>query len=139
MKVQGLRGPREAIGGIVYFPRMLDKIRLHAEGRLPADYHANLGKGFDAMCCGFLRISYDGLVERVAQGGKDEDILEWCFSRGSKPAEEAVLMFNDFLSKRGWRDARSTRLAELKQQAGWANRDDIQTFFDLIDADEGRM
>ena len=48
MHVPGLRSPYLKVGRLVYFGRMLDKIRLHAAGKLPeADYGANLGKGFD--------------------------------------------------------------------------------------------
>jgi len=37
--VPGLRSPYVKVGRLVYFGRMLDKIRLHAAGRLPvADY-----------------------------------------------------------------------------------------------------
>ena len=32
--------------GMVYFPRMLDKIRLHASGELHEDYHKNLAREF---------------------------------------------------------------------------------------------
>ena len=39
----GLRSPRAKVGRLVYSGRMLDKIRLHAAGRLPAGYAANLG------------------------------------------------------------------------------------------------
>jgi len=38
------KSPKEMTGGMMYFPRMLDKIRLHASGELSEDYHANLGK-----------------------------------------------------------------------------------------------
>jgi len=34
MKIPGLRSPHEKLGDIVYFGRMLDKIRLHAAGKL---------------------------------------------------------------------------------------------------------
>jgi Domain of unknown function (DUF5069) len=47
MATVGLRSPSEKVGGLFYFGRMLDKMRLHARGKLPADYHENLGKGFD--------------------------------------------------------------------------------------------
>ena len=33
------RSPRDTVGGIVLFGRILDKIRLNAEGRLPEGYH----------------------------------------------------------------------------------------------------
>ena len=34
--IPGLRSPYDTVGGIVQFGRMLDKIRLHAAGKLPA-------------------------------------------------------------------------------------------------------
>ena len=67
-----LRSPSKKVGGLFYFGRMLDKIRLHAKGELPPDYHQNLGKGFDKKCVTFLRVDYEELVERVKQGGTDE-------------------------------------------------------------------
>ncbi len=59
-----LRSPSEKVGGLFYFGRMLDKIRLHSKDELPSDYHANLGKGFDEKCVRLLRVNYDQLVER---------------------------------------------------------------------------
>jgi hypothetical protein len=41
--VPGLRSPYEKIGRLVYFGRMLDKIRLHATGKVPPEYQTNLG------------------------------------------------------------------------------------------------
>src|SRR5690348_16970345 len=80
-----LRSPTEKVDGLFYFGRMLDKIRLVGQGKLPADYHANLGKGFDEKCVRFLQVNYDELIERVKQGGSDEEILQWCFTVGRKP------------------------------------------------------
>ncbi len=48
--------PRKSTRGMVWFPRMLDKIRLHAQGKLPDEYHPWLGKGFDGRCLRFLRV-----------------------------------------------------------------------------------
>ena len=134
MKVPGLRNSSEKVGGIVFFGRMLDKIRLHAQGKLPADY--NLGTGMDGRTARFLGVEYAGLVERTLQGGTDEEILEWCFRHGCRPGEEDILVWNAFLSKRGWRDEASEALAEDKRKRGFAHRDDIQTFFDFHKADE---
>jgi gluconokinase len=126
------------VGGIVHFGRMLDKIRLHAAGKLPADYHANLGKGFDGWCCQLLKVKYEDVVTRCQRGGTEAEILAWCFSTSRQPAVFEVEAFNDYLRKRGWNDTASERLAQRKQESGLADRADIQTFFDLIDADEGR-
>jgi Domain of unknown function (DUF5069) len=37
MKVPGLRSAYKKVDGIVYFARMIDKIRLHQAGMLPED------------------------------------------------------------------------------------------------------
>jgi len=125
---------------LIYFARMLDKIRLHAAGRLPPDYFVGVEDPtfFDSRCIRFLGINYDDLVERTLQGGSDEDILEWCFARGRKPSDEELSIWNAFISKRGWRDEASTELAEAKKRSGLGDRNDIQTWVDLHDAEEGR-
>jgi len=51
------KSPSEVINDIPYFMRMCDKIRLHAKGQLHADYHPNLGGGFDLWTCDYLRVS----------------------------------------------------------------------------------
>ncbi len=134
-----LRSPSEKVGGLFYFGRMLDKIRSHAKGELPPDYHPNLRKGFDEKCVTFLRIKYDQLVERVKQGGRDEAILQWCFKIGRRPSEDKIYVWNEFMRKRGWNDEVSETLKRRKQEAGMADRSDIQTAFQFIDADEGRL
>jgi gluconokinase len=138
MKVPGLRSPHDKVGKVVYFGRMLDKIRLHAKGQLPADYTGNLGTGFDGACCRFLRVKYEDVAARVKLGGEDQDVLEWCFENGRKPSTEEIDAWNDYLRKRGWRDDASKRLVERKKESGFEKRDEIQAFFDYIDADEGR-
>jgi hypothetical protein len=69
MATVALRSPNEKVGGLFYFSRMLDKIRLHGRGELPSDYHENLGKGFDEKCVTFLQIDYDQLAKQVKHGG----------------------------------------------------------------------
>ena len=138
MNVPQLRSPYDKVGGIHYLPRMLDKIRLHAAGQLPTEYHANLGGGFDGRVLTFLWIEYPALVERVKQGGTDEEILAWAFAQGRQPSPEEIEIWNDFMRKRGWKDESSERLAMRKRESGFDNRHDIVTFFDYIDLDEGR-
>ena len=133
-----VRSPAAKLGGLVYFGRMLDKIRIHAKGQLPAEYQPNLGKGFDAKCCAFLHIDYDELAERVKQGASDDDLLEWAFTAGRRPSEAEIEMWNEFMRKFGWRDKASEILERRKREGGMAERGDIETMFQFIDADEGR-
>lgn len=136
--VPGMRSPRVMVEDLVYFGRMLDKIRLEKAGQLPADYRENLGQGFDKACCEFLGVGYEKLKERVRQGGTDAEILEWCGKQGKARDVEERKIWSVYLSKRGWRDEMSDRLIFRKKEAGWEGRNEIQTFFDYIDADEGR-
>src|SRR2546425_3486853 len=116
--------------GLIYFARMLDKIRLNADGRLAPGYLVGVEEPtvFDARCTRFLGVNYDDLVERTLQGGSDEEILEWCFKRGRRPSEEEISIWNAFLRKRVWRDEASEELAQSKKEAGFGDRDDIQTW-----------
>jgi gluconokinase len=97
------KSPKEMMNGMMYFPRMLDKIRLHARAGLGPDYHANLGgaRAVDGACCNFLRVNYVDLRERVLQGRTDEEILEWCFEKGRRLNEGDLVIWNGFSSKLG--------------------------------------
>ena len=138
MKVFPVRSLSEKIGGLVYFGRMLDKIRVHAREELPEDYRPNLGKGFDAKCCAFLHLDYAQLSERVKQGATDEEILEWAFTNGRRPTDDEITMWNEFMRKFGWRDHAAEILERRKREAGMQDRTEIETMFQFIDADEGR-
>jgi Domain of unknown function (DUF5069) len=138
MNQLGIRSPSAKVGGLVYFGRMLDKIRTHEKNELPHDYHANLGRGFDEFCTKFLHVHYDDVVRRVKDGGSDEEILWWCFDKGRRPSENEIYVWNEFMRKRGWNDAITETLKRRKKEAGLATRSEIETMFAFIDVDEGR-
>jgi hypothetical protein len=139
--VPDLRSPYVKVGRIVYFGRMLDKIRLHAAGRLPAEYVTNLGESrpifFDARCCLFLGVSHEDLRARVIAGGTDEEILAWAEARGTRRTDEDCIVWNRFMAKLGWRDDRSALLRVRVVEFGLAAHP-IETIFDLLEFDEGR-
>ena len=135
-----IRSPRHLTGGLVVFARVVDKIRLQTEGKLPAGYHVGIVPGnrtFDDRLCKFLGVEFDALSARVLEGGSDEDILEWAFSNGRKPDAEQIEVWNAFLSKRGWRDPATPGFEKSKAEAGLGDRAEILTFFDVMDAEEG--
>lgn len=132
------RSPKDQVGGIVYLGRMLDKIRLMAAGELHPELHANLGKGFDERIMTFLGVDYNAICARTLQGGTDDEVLEWCCQNGKRPNEEQIEIWNGFMTKRGWNDELSETLIRRKKESSFENRDDIQTMFAYIDADEGR-
>jgi hypothetical protein len=132
--------PYAKLGGLVWFPRMLNKARLHAAGKLGPDYTPWVGRGFDGRCLRFLRIEYPALLARVAEGGTDNAVLEWCFEHGRRPTDEEILLFNEFMTKRGFRDTdKPGQVEDYKATYGFSGRADLVTYFDVIEADEGRV
>lgn len=139
--IPGLRSPSEQVNGIVYFGRMLDKIRLAAKGKLPEEWQKARGtsskNSFDSRGCNFLKIDYAALEAETLKGGSDEELLEWAFSHGRKPTEADIEIWNAFMMKRGWRDEGTQRLNERLAEIGLPPGT-VQTMFEFIDLDEGR-
>lgn len=141
--IPGLRSPADQIKGLVYFGRMLDKMRLAAAGKLPAEWEAARGSksstSFDARCCRFLKVDYAALEAETLKADKsDEELLEWAFRTGRKPTDEEIEVWNAFMSKRGWRDAGTQRLNERLAEIG-LSAGTVETMFEFIDLDEGRL
>jgi Domain of unknown function (DUF5069) len=134
------RSPYDLTGGILYFARMCDKIRLHAAGELPQDYHDYLGKGFDGRICAFLRIDYEEVKSRVLSGMSDEEVLAWACETGRGLTDMDRLIWNSFARKRGWRDddGGTDFLKGQIAQYGYQDRGEILTMFEFYEIDEGR-
>jgi hypothetical protein len=134
----GLRSPYDKTFGLVYFGRMLDKIRSMARGELPPEYVENFEKDFDEKCAMFLGVNYELVVNYVNQGLTDQAILQSCFGMGHRPSEGEIHMWNEFMRKRGWNDELSGTLENQKKKRAMLSRSEIQTAFQFIDADAGR-
>lgn len=139
MKIEGLEGCYVKTRGLFYFARLCSKIRVHAQGRLPSDYFAMLGQGFDARTCRYLRVKYEDVRSQVLMGKSNEAVLDWCFANGRSLTEEEVLIYNSFMSKRGWRDDETDHfIPETIRAYGLKDNGQLLTDFDLIEMDEGR-
>jgi uncharacterized protein DUF5069 len=134
------KSPNDAVGGMGYFGRMIDKIRLHAKGELPEEYHPNMGipRSADGICTNFLRVNYADLKKRVLEGGTDEEILEWCFEKGRRLNQGDLRVWNEFMRKFGWKDFATPLLERAKQAAGVMDRADLETIAQFMDWEEGR-
>jgi carbohydrate kinase (thermoresistant glucokinase family) len=139
--VPGLRSPYARVGRLVFFGRMLDKIRLHAAGKLPPEYVTNLGAGHpmfaDGRCCRFLGVAYPDLVDQALASPSDHAVLAWAESAGGRRTDEECEVWNTYMMKLGWRDRASDRLRQRATSVGLGDKP-IETMFDLMDYDEGR-
>ena len=129
---------QDELDGIVYFPRMCDKIRKHFRGTLHPDFHTNLGLGMDLWTCQFLGVDYHDLKAQVVAGASDESALAWARENGITRPDFEKAWFTAYIKTRGFRDDMSARLAERKKEDPQTDRDDILTFMDYIEVDEGR-
>jgi hypothetical protein len=133
------RSPRESMCGWFYLPRFVDKIRLHLAGKLHADYHENLTKGFDGAWLKATGVSAESFIEVVKNSITDGQVADWV-ANNIKKTEAEKKAFNDFVLNRGRDDdASKARLKMRKEEAGLSHRDEIQTFVDYIDVDEKRI
>jgi gluconokinase len=140
--IPGLRSPFDQVQGLVYFGRMLDKIRLAAAGKLPEGWQPMRGSAlngtFDSRCCNFLKIDYAALEAETLKGGKsDGELLDWVYAKGRRPSEEEIEVWNAFMTKRGWRDEGTERLHARLTEIGLPPGT-VETMFEFIDLDEGR-
>ena len=126
--VPGLRSPYDKVGRLVYFGRMLDKIRLPEQ---PWRRHPKFKRW------AVLPVSRDRIPGACGAGGTDKDILAWAHAHGTPRTDEECVIWNRFMTKAGWRDDRSARLQQLVVEYGLVGKP-IETVFDLFDYDEGR-
>lgn len=133
------RSPRDELDGLVYFPRLCDKVRLYAAGKLDPQYHANLGAGMDLWMCQFLGVFYSDLAAVIREGKSDDEALAWARANGVRREAPELAWWSAFMRTRGFRDDLAERLRQRKDESGFGERDDILTFMDYIDADEGRL
>jgi hypothetical protein len=134
------RSPREKMDGWSYLPRYLDKIRLHLAGKLHADYQENFGKGFDGLWLKYAGVTHEQMIEVVKKSITDGEVCDWVRRHVKKSPAEKAAHAEDMLSRPSANDAEAlARLKMRKEQSGLAQRDDIKTFVDYIDADEKRL
>jgi hypothetical protein len=134
------RSSREVMDGWMHLPRYVDKIRLHLAGKLHPDYHANLGKGFDAMWLKAAGLTHEQMIEVVKKSFIDGQVFDWVRANVKKSAAEKRAHSEMTLNRPAADDAAAQeRFKQRKQEFNLGHRDDVRTFVDLNDADEKRF
>lgn len=134
------RSSREIMDGWMHLPRYVDKIRLHLAGKLHPDYHANFGKGFDAMWLKASGLTHDQMIEVVKNSFIDGQVFDWVRTNVKKSSTEKRAHAEMMLNRPPADDsAAQERFKVRKQEFGLGHREDVKTFVDLNDADEKRI
>jgi hypothetical protein len=129
------RSPRVRLGGYVVLARILDKGRADIAGTAgeykynnPADHHF----------FHFTGLTADALKAELAKGKSDSEILAWIEENAPhqrKPWE--IQQWSAFFSERGpSSDAETLEFFAKKVGEFSPTREDIKTWFDLLDVDD---
>jgi hypothetical protein len=127
-----------AATGLLHLPRFIAKIRKHLAGELPASYQKNFCRGFDRFLCLHLGIDPVDVIEAVKAAGTDEGRLEEKL-QALLPADRNPAKWNRELVQKGMSEMGREALQQAKGNMGAGHREDILSFADIIDFDEGRI
>jgi hypothetical protein len=132
------RSPYEKLGGYVHLPRLIDKARLHRQGLLDGYNYKTVG--FDKHLLAFLKLDPDRFEEIANSVDDDDAVLAWILQNGLAHTAEEIEHWNQAMIARYPDTAvKRARFLHALKEAGGEGRQDIRTYFDLIEFDEGRM
>ena len=128
------RSPRVRLGGYAILPRMLDKGRAVLAGK-PGEY--KYACPLDERFLDFTGLDPEALKAQLATGKGDGEILEW-IEANAKPRRHAIEI-------EAWSVASNARVPVDVESRAYFNdlhqktapkREDIATWFDLLDVDD---
>ena len=132
------RSPYEKLGGFVHLPRLIDKAKLHQQGLLNGYNYKTVG--FDKHLLAFLKLDPNAFEEAVTRLETDDAILQWVEANAARPTPESIEHWNhEMISRHPDTAAKKARFLHFLKEAGGESRQDIKTYFDLIEFDEGRL
>ncbi len=128
------RSPRVRLGGYVILPRMLDKCRALLAGK-EGEY--NYACPMDQRLLDFAGINPEALKKQVSSGKGDGELLEWIQKNAkNKPNDAQIAAWSAFMEQRAPSDTESREFFHEAHAKIAPKREDIATWFDLLDLDD---
>ena len=123
--------------GLLHLPRFIAKIRKHLAGELPKSYQRNFTKGFDGFLCLHLGVNPQDFIEIVRTSKDDDEIDRRILERF--PDDLCAHAWNRKVVQMGMSQMGREALMDTKRKMGLEAREDLVSFADMIDVDEGRI
>ena len=123
--------------GLLHLPRFLAKIRKHLAGELPMSYQRNFTKGFDGFLCLHLGVDPQDIINIVGESSDEKEVERRLAE--VIPSDLRANEWNRKLVQMGMRDMAKDKLQAVKTDMGADDRDDLLSFADVIELDEGRL
>jgi hypothetical protein len=128
------RGPRVRLGGYVILPRCLDKGRALLAGK-HGEYH--YACPLDMRFLDFVGIDPEALKKELATSKGDGEILEWINANAKhKRSDVEIATWAAFAEQRAPSDVDSREFFNGLQKAAGPKREDISTWFEMLDLDD---
>jgi hypothetical protein len=131
------RSGREQLGGIVFLPRSIDKMRAQIAGTV-GEYNAM--RGLSNRLFELFGITAEQFMEAVRQSPDDESVLRWLREHAPKqPTMQEIEEYNQrVLSAGPANDEAKARYRANLERLGFGDRTDVTTHVDAEDLEEGR-
>jgi len=130
------RSPYDMLAGLVMLPRTTDKVRAHLADTL-GDYVYDCP--LDKELFAFLGIDGARFANQVKTAETDEEVACWIEENCPRLQVEKDAINNKMRHLKPEGEEGKKWLEEQRKELGRDDRDDIWTYFDLLDADEGRF
>ena len=129
------RSPNDRMAGIVSLPRMIDKTRANAEGTL-GEYDVDCPH--DKPVLQLLGVDFATFSAKLKELNYNDAAVEaWAKGLLAKRSPESLAAFNE--SRKKWApDEHSQPYFDKLRDEVAPGRDDVKTWFALLDLDEGR-
>ncbi len=134
------RSPFEMLNGYVFLPRLIDKARAHLSEKLGSYTYGKPGS-LDAFFFTQHGLSADEFAKAVRAAGSDQEVVTWFSMRTKIKTPNAIKEYNRKFASLAPSSAESVKafMVHVKQVVPPEQADRIKTWFQLLDADEGRL
>jgi hypothetical protein len=134
------RSPFEMLNGYVFLPRLIDKARAHL-GETLGSYTFGKPGSLDAFFFTQHGLSPEEFAKAVRAAGSDQEIVTWFSMRTKIKTPNAIKEYNRKFASLAPSSAESVKafMVRVKQVVPPEHADRIKTWFQLLDADEGRL
>jgi len=128
------RSPRVRLGGYAILPRILDKCRATLVKR-NGEYSFNCP--LDQYFLKFAGVNPASLKGQLARGLGDGEILTWIEkNQKHRRSGQEIEAWSDFMNRRAPTSIDQRERMNAYQKTANADRDDITTWFDVLDLDD---
>lgn len=128
------RSPRVRLGGYVVLPRMLDKGRATLAGKNGEYQYAC---PLDQRLLDFAGVDPKALLKQLADGKGDGEILEWIQANAKfKRTDPEIAAWSAMAEQNVPGDPESREYFNGLRMKAAPKREDITTWFDLLDVDD---